>query len=138
MVALMADAIDVLQAFGDRERLRIINMLAAHKGGACLCELVDALRLPQHQVSQHLRVLRRVGLVVFQKQGAWSYYTLPSPLPPLAEKVLLGVALYFENEATAEDRSRLDRRLRLRSGDVCVIGYEPGRPFRDDIPVVEI
>ncbi len=134
----MDEAIDTLRALGDRERLRIINVLLTQKEEACVCELVDALRLPQYQVSRQLGVLRGVGLVVFRRRGPWSYYAISASLSPLAKKVLQGVSMHFENEATSEDRSRFDKRLRLRRGDLCVIGYEPDQPFRDDIPVVQL
>lgn len=138
IITRMDEAVDFFCALGDEERLRIINLLLSWKEGACVCELVDALRIPQYQVSRQLRVLRRVGLVAFRKRGTWAYYAVSSSLPPLAKKVLQGVSLHLENETMSEDRSRFDKRLRLRSGDLCVIGYEPDRPFREDIPVVQI
>lgn len=134
----MDEAVHFFWALGDEERLRIINLLLAQKGGACVCELVDALRIPQYQVSRQLGVLRRVRLVTSLKRGTWVYYDVRSDLQPLARTVLENVAAHLRDETAREDRKRFQRRLRLRSGDLCVVGYEPDQPFRDEIPVVQL
>ena len=51
-----------IQVLGEPTRLRLLNLLA-QTGEVCVCELVDALQLPQYNVSRHLSVLARAGWV---------------------------------------------------------------------------
>ncbi len=63
---------DVFNAIGDSQRRTILETL----GGAELDvgELVQALAVPQPQVSKHLRVLRDVGLVRCDRVGRRRVY----------------------------------------------------------------
>jgi len=133
----MDEAVELFRALGDQARLRIISLLLAQKEEACVCELVDALRIPQYQVSRQLSLLRHAGLVTGQKRGTWVYYGIRSDLPALARAILDCLAAHLPSETTRADRQRFKRRLSLRRDGVCIIGYEPGRPFRESIPVVQ-
>jgi ArsR family transcriptional regulator len=62
------------RSVADPTRLRILNLLRG--GERCVCELVEALRVPQPKASRHLAYLRRAGLVSVRKQGLWAYYKL--------------------------------------------------------------
>ena len=54
------DALETLfKALSDRTRLRILALLA--KGEVCVCEIHDALGIPQPTASRHLAYLRRSG-----------------------------------------------------------------------------
>ncbi len=61
-VALLA------KAFGHPARVRIVRLLLAHD--VCYCgQLVDELSLGQATVSQHLKVLKKAGLIVGEIEG---------------------------------------------------------------------
>ena len=47
------------------------HLLVASKRSLCVCEIVDALKLPQYQVSKSLAMLRRAGLVDLDRNGTW-------------------------------------------------------------------
>jgi len=130
------NAAEFFRALSDEERLRILNLLLRGHGEACVCELVDALRVPQYQVSRQLAVLRGVGLVTGEKRGTWVYYRIAPELPPLHRRVLESVAADLQSDATLEDRERFAGRLRLREGGVCSVGYPPETPYREVIPLV--
>ena len=130
------NAAEFFRALSDEERLRILNLLLRGHGEACVCELVDALRVPQYQVSRQLAVLRGVGLVTSEKRGTWVYYRIAPELPPLHRRVLESVAADLQSDATLEDRERFAGRLRLREGGVCSVGYPPETPYREVIPLV--
>ena len=132
----MKQAADLLRALADEERLRILNLLGSEADGLCVCELVDALRLPQYQVSRQLAVLRDADLVGGEKRGNWVYYRVSPDLTSLAAALLEAIKANLESETAGDDRKRLRRRIDLRDQGVCVIGYEPGRPFRERIPIV--
>ena len=131
----MKQTVDLLRALADEERLRIINLLSDEPEGVCVCELVDALRMPQYQVSRQLGMLRQAGLVDAHKRGNWVYYSIRPDLPPLAAIMLEDLSAHLRSEAGSEDRARFARRLRLREGGVCFLGYPPETPYREVIPL---
>ena len=67
----------VCKGLADPKRLMIIDLL--REGEVTVTDLVDALEIPQANVSQHLAVLRDKGLVTFRRDGQWAYYSLTSP-----------------------------------------------------------
>jgi len=65
-------------AFSDPTRLRLI-MLLAHQdvpGALCVNALAGVLGVSQSAVSQHLRVLKNIGLVSGERQGYRVHYAL--------------------------------------------------------------
>lgn len=61
-------------ALSDEKRLRILALL--HTGEHCVCELTEALDLPQSLLSFHLRTLKNAGLVRDRREGRWVHYSL--------------------------------------------------------------
>jgi ArsR family transcriptional regulator, arsenate/arsenite/antimonite-responsive transcriptional repressor len=69
------EAVAVLQALADANRLRILDLLM--QGDSCNCELKEQLGLPPNLLSHHLRALRQAGLVRSRRDavdGRWIYY----------------------------------------------------------------
>jgi ArsR family transcriptional regulator len=62
------------KAFAHPTRLRILDALARDE--ACVCHLTTVLGERQAHVSQHLRVLKDVGLVSDRRDGLMVYYRL--------------------------------------------------------------
>ncbi|HYH99911.1 metalloregulator ArsR/SmtB family transcription factor [Hyalangium sp.] len=66
--------IQTLTALGEPNRLRIVELLRA---GPCpVGEIGDRLQLRQPQVSKHLRVLKKAGLVQMQPRAQQRLYEL--------------------------------------------------------------
>lgn len=71
---------DFLSALSEPNRLRIFALLT--RAELCVCEITEALGLKQSLVSNHLRVLRRLGLVIARRDemdNRWVYYSLNQP-----------------------------------------------------------
>jgi DNA-binding transcriptional ArsR family regulator len=132
----MNQAVTLLQALGDEQRLRIMGLLLVQSEGTCVCELVDALCIPQYQVSRQLSALRDAGLVSGEKRGVWVYYQVSPGLSPLAKSMLETLATHLNSDDVTHDKDRFTQRLALRKNGVCAVGYERGRPFRDTIPLL--
>jgi ArsR family transcriptional regulator len=62
------------RALGDATRIRILELLA--RGEQCVCDLTEAIDIPQPLLSHHLRILREAGFITARKDGRWSYYAL--------------------------------------------------------------
>jgi ArsR family transcriptional regulator len=67
----------VFKALGDPTRVKLLSLIAAAGGvGACVCDLVEPVRLSQPTVSHHLRHLVQAGLITREQRGKWAYYRL--------------------------------------------------------------
>lgn len=75
------------KALSDPTRLRCIALLSCHDE-LCVCELTEALDLPQPKISHHLAALRKAGLVIDRKEGLWIHYRISPDLPDWAASVI--------------------------------------------------
>jgi DNA-binding transcriptional ArsR family regulator len=71
-MARAATTADAFNAVAEPRRRDILDLLAG--GERAVNDLVDALHLPQPQISKHLRVLREVGLVEVREEGRRRIY----------------------------------------------------------------
>jgi DNA-binding transcriptional ArsR family regulator len=76
MVALKLQA-ELCKSLSDPKRLHIIQELRT--GERTVSELADILGLKQSNTSQHLAVLRNIGVVSPRKEGNMVYYRLANP-----------------------------------------------------------
>jgi len=112
----------LFQSLSDPTRLRLLNLI--HRAGEiCVCEMVDALGVPQYNVSRHVHVLVEAGWLADRRLGKWIYYRISDKLKPYQYAVLEAVErLREERRDFQEDEKRAGRRLRLRRGGVCCVG----------------
>jgi DNA-binding transcriptional ArsR family regulator len=68
-------AVLVLRAINHKLRQRVIDQLDEH-GKMTVTDLYVKLRLEQSVASQHLAILRRVGVVETTRQGKFIHYSL--------------------------------------------------------------
>ena len=61
-----------LKALADEKRLEILTMLL--NSDLCVGALANHLSISKPAVSQHLRILRKAGLVRGEKRGYWTHY----------------------------------------------------------------
>ena len=58
-----SDLARMFKALGDPVRLRMLSLIAGHRGGeSCVCDISAAFALSQPTISHHLKVLREAGL----------------------------------------------------------------------------
>ncbi len=120
---------EIFKILGDQTRLRVAHLLAASNKSLCVCEIVDALKLPQYQVSKSLVMLRRAALVEVDRNGTWGYYR-----PKTDEKantlLFEFVKGYCVGEPFDGDLDNLDKRLVLREAGKCVVGFVPEKELQ--------
>ncbi len=110
----MADVTRLLKALSDTTRVRIVALLDGREE-LCVCELVEALGVPQYSVSRHLSVLKAAGIVADWRQGKWMHYALDARLSKEERDIVSAVcARARQNPVTRQDRRRLERCLRPR------------------------
>lgn len=64
--------IQTLKAIADENRMKILTMLLG--GDFCVGALAGRLNISKPAVSQHLKILRKVGLIKGEKRGYWTHY----------------------------------------------------------------
>lgn len=106
------DLVPLLRALSDDTRLKIFALLA--KEELCVCEIEEKLGLSQSLVSNHLAVLRRLGLVSSRRDeedARWIFYRAdPAATAILSERV----QTLLDVQVVPGDRRRAERVCRLR------------------------
>jgi len=110
------------KALSDLTRLRALRLVLQSGQEVCVCELVDALQLPQYQVSKHLSVLKQAGLVEDCRVGTWVYYSIPQDASKFVEGLCRLVADDVVGPVFEADAARLKERLKARTDGRCVVG----------------
>lgn len=64
----------IFKGIGDGNRLKIVYVLS--KSPLCVYHIADLLDVTQSSISHHLKVLRDLDLVKFEKQGKLVVYSL--------------------------------------------------------------
>ncbi len=74
MVTTHGTQAEFLQAVGQVTRLRILEVLA--EGERCVCDIQAAVRAQQSNVSKHLAILRRSGILTARREGGRVIYRI--------------------------------------------------------------
>jgi DNA-binding transcriptional ArsR family regulator len=72
---VLRKAVMVLRAVNHKLRQSIVQLLEEH-GRLTVTEIYVKLRLEQSVASQHLAILRRVGVVNTEREGKFIYYSV--------------------------------------------------------------
>jgi len=112
---LMSKVAERFAVLGQVVRLRLVEQLAA--GAATPQELADALGLSQQNVSKHLQILHRSGLVTRRPDGANVFYALKDESTvKLLEDVVGSVALHLREMSELASGVPDDRRAETLGG----------------------
>lgn len=134
-IDFVLELVGIARALGDPTRVRIIAAL--RKGELCVCELVDALGISQSSLSSHLQICRQAGVVTTRKESRWIYYSLSTRYGPLIEAVFSKLQTVESDEQLRRDARRLKKRLQMREGGRCVVGFGQLKPERELADVVD-
>lgn len=120
----MEKIVEKFKALSDETRLRIINLFIKSGRNLCVCELMDALQVPQYAISKSLNILKSAGLFTTEKEGTWVYYQLVKN-DPQNKSLFNFLKSFLTAELFLDDEKRLNDRLILRENDKCVVGIIP-------------
>jgi rhodanese-related sulfurtransferase/DNA-binding transcriptional ArsR family regulator len=130
---------DVAKALGHGHRLEILELLA--QGERSVEGLAERAGLSIANASQHLRLMRRVGLLASRRDGKRILYRLSGPavldltasLRLFAEQNLAEVrevvSTYFKVRDALEPVSRKELARRLKDGLVTILDVRPDDEF---------
>jgi len=132
---LVRELVAIAKALYDPTRIRVIAAL--RNGELCVCELVDGLEISQSSLSSHLQICREVGVVTTRKESRWIYYSLSTRYAPLIETIFAELQTLGRDEQLRQDARRLKKRLQIREGGRCVVGFGQLRRERELADVVD-
>ena len=133
--ALFAGFAEVAKALAHGHRLEILELLA--QGERSVEALAGRMGLPVANVSQHLRLMRRAGLLASRRSGKHVFYRLSDPavlglttaLRRVAERnssaVRDVIGGYFRARDSFEPVSRRDLMQRLKDDSATVLDVRP-------------
>jgi ArsR family transcriptional regulator len=119
----MKEFTEKFKAFADETRLRILYLLINSNSELCVCELTDALEIPQYNVSRHLKILRNAGLIEERKEGRWVYFSLTQGMDAFTETALDSINQIAETQLS-KDLAELETRLTIRTNGKCLLGIQ--------------
>lgn len=84
----------VFKALGDKNRLKIIKLLASNeKHSFCVTEIAEKIIISQPAVSQHIKVLKEIDVLLSHREGFRVYHTVNMEtmrtLVPMVENLCL-------------------------------------------------
>ncbi len=107
-----------LKALSDPTRLRVVRLL--DHGELCVCDLMEALDLPQSKVSRHMSFLKKSGWVTSRRSGKWVYYSLATPEDPIQARISTVLRQDLKQVPQAgEDYQRLCDYLKTKDQETC-------------------
>ncbi|MGE5423180.1 MAG: ArsR/SmtB family transcription factor [Ignavibacteriales bacterium] len=83
----------VFKALGEPTRLKIVRLLAEQD--LCVCEVVACLDISQPRASQHLKALKKAGIVKERKVRQKSFYCLDEDI---RQGLIAGFAQYMKTD----------------------------------------
>lgn len=111
---------NLFKIFADKNRLRILKLLAARK--MCVCELTYVLGVTQPSISRHLKKMRKAGLIGAEQDGLWTNYFLKKGTKEVEDVLRCIKSLLHEDKGIKSDQKRLRRFRRtnlLKKGPLC-------------------
>ena len=70
------DTADIFKALGDPSRLKIIKLILLKGNNLCVGMIANKLEISQPAISQHLKILKNVGLVEAERMGFHMHYKI--------------------------------------------------------------
>jgi len=112
------------KVLSDETKMRILNLLREEE--CCVCEVMQALEIPQYRASRGLIALYDAGFLKMRKERLWSLYSLDKDgingyRSHLIEAVREALK---DNKIAVLDKERLKRAERV--GSRCVTRLEDG------------
>lgn len=113
---LLGRIADVLKAMADPTRLKILHALYSDE--RCVSEILEEVGSSQANVSKHLTVLKRAGLVDSRREGTNVYYRIIDP----------GVFTICRNICSSiEERAGQVHRTIIEGRQLIELGEETGK-----------
>lgn len=113
----MIQALEILKALADRNRLRIVTALGRYDE-LCACQITELLQVTGATASRHLSILHHAGVLESRKEGRWVYYRL---MPPEGAETMFKWVKEScgDTEAFPADLPALEKIVELGREELC-------------------
>ena len=108
----------VFASLSNETRLRCLYLAARH-AEVCVCEVVDALRIPQPTISKAFKTLKEAGLVTDRRDAGWTYYRLNDAVPDWMADVLRTTIDELSGSKTYIDDENRFEKSAVRETEIC-------------------
>lgn len=105
--------LEVYKALSDLTRLKIMWLLLSIDSKICVSEIIEVLGENQYNVSKHLKILKKAGLVYEKKEGKWIFYHYRSSIGYFDEMIKKSI-LTIPDEMLLREVERCKQRLAMR------------------------
>lgn len=112
--------IEVFKALSDLTRLKIMWLLLSIDSKICVSEIIDVLGENQYNISKHLKILKKAGLVYEKKEGKWIFYHYRSSIGYFDDMIKKAV-LTIPEDLLVDEVERCKKRLNMRIDDKCIV-----------------
>ncbi|MBN1368815.1 MAG: winged helix-turn-helix transcriptional regulator [Dehalococcoidaceae bacterium] len=104
------------KVLSDETKMRILNLLVENE--CCVCEVMQALEIPQYKASRGLINLHEAGFLNMRKDRLWVFYSLDKQgLTDYRLKLVEAVREALkDNAVTKLDKERLKKAVRVGAG----------------------
>lgn len=82
------DLLELLKAFGDSTRMRIVHLIDQCGPEICVCDMEAVLNLPQSTISRQLMRLRSARIVMDSRDSMWVNYAIDDSRNELRDDLL--------------------------------------------------
>lgn len=95
MTTYESDA-EVFKAFCNEYRLQIMELLRS--GEKCACKLQERVDISQSNLSHHMKILCKSGIVTARQEGKWMFYSISPEGSERAKELLERLTTITEME----------------------------------------
>lgn len=96
------NSVIVFKALSEITRLKIIWLLINIDSKICVSEIIEVLDVPQYNVSRHLKILSKAGLIEENREGKWVYYFITETDSAFMRHIKNAVSIISESDMSSE------------------------------------
>lgn len=113
--------VEIFKALAEENRLRILSLLLNKE--LCVCEIEAVLGSSQSNISRHLILLKRSGIIKCRKSAQWSYYSISGDFKHEHSALWLYLSEHLKELSTYSSDIKLCEKF--KSENICLrIGKE--------------
>ncbi|HHF98807.1 MAG TPA: metalloregulator ArsR/SmtB family transcription factor [Candidatus Aerophobetes bacterium] len=114
----MQEILNILKILSDEIRLKIVYLLS-QESELCVCELMEALKMSQSRISNHLRILRNTGIIEAKREGKWMFYCLKrDKMDKAILNIIVNITKTIDKEGYLTEEKELVKKLISKRGEL--------------------